>query len=137
MKPLFEIFRELERGKTDKAKLDTLVNNDSPVLRRVLTYLTDPNVEFYPFTEIPEYTPFEYDGLETAFYYKSRLLYLFAKREDGTFLDKKRMDRCLKDLLESVDYRDAILCLMILKRQLPKGLKAITVTNFLQGKINE
>lgn len=120
-KPLYEIVQGAADAQALVDKVETLKRNDSPSLRKLLRYAVDPDIKFILEGELPPFQFAKENGLEPMLYNRVRLLYLFVERPNKK-IDKKIMDRCLIELLESVHPKDAELILQVVRKKLPKGL---------------
>jgi hypothetical protein len=118
MRKLFsQILDEVLKAPVEDRAL-ILQNNDTPMLRQLLTAAFDPSIVFD--VKIPEYRDnTETDGYSAnSLYVEHRRLYIFT--ESHTQIAPKRKAVLLAQILESIDVSDAPCLVDVIKKDLAK-----------------
>lgn len=105
---------------TDQEKIDFLRKNHSVILRSILKFTYDPNVEFLVPNERPPWNKNGLVNIEGRLHNETRRISMFLKggKYDGR-VNKIQMERLFIELLEGVDDKDAeILANMIEKKHI-------------------
>lgn len=134
-KPIFEIVNEAAEAASLIEKVETLRKYNSQPLRRLLRFAIDPTIQVRSFGDFPTYKPNMLDGCETLLYNRARMMYLF--KDDGKRVDERIVKRCLIQILEEIDHKDAELLCLVLSKKLPKGLTKPIVTQAFPGILDE
>lgn len=135
-KPLYQIVQMAAEAPDVYSKVEILREWNSASLRKLLRYTIDPSIKFIVEEELPPFQHAKENGLESLLYNRVRLLYLFVERPNVK-LDKKVMNRCLIELLESIHPQDAELILQVIRKKLPKGLTKQHIIQAFPEILNE
>jgi hypothetical protein len=127
MKPLYEIFDEIEKCSNKKQKMDVIGQNLSQTLVDVLKYTFHPDYKWMV-NELPEnyrvpndiLPGITYDSLNSQL----KRLYLFQiGNQTAESLNERRRNELLVQMLESIEPREAEVILGIFQKDL--GVKGL------------
>jgi len=135
-KSISEIIEDCGKSKKKDDKVAVLRANDSAVLRAILKYAYDPQIEWLLPTGKPPYKPSQaFDG-QGMLFTETRRLYLFV-RGGNDRLTPLRREALFIGLLEALDPKDAELVCAVKDRKLPHGVTEAVVRAAFPGLLNE
>lgn len=127
MKGVFEIFNEVAKLKSNKAKAEALKQYDMFSIRTILQGCFHPNVKFLLPDSVPPYAEADGVQVETRLHNLAKKLDIFIEGGRAVATQSKR-EMIFIELLESVHPRDAeILINMTLKQAPVKGITKAVV----------
>jgi|TARA_R110002050_G_scaffold168478_1_gene299746 hypothetical protein len=126
-KGVFEIFNEIAKLKTNKAKAEALKQYNLFSIRTILQGCFHPNIKFLLPDSIPPYGEADGTQVETRLHSMAKKLDIFIENGRPVANQSKR-EMLFIELLESIHPKDAlILCEMIQKKPPVKGITKAVV----------
>lgn len=120
-----EILSLVNKAKSHQEKIDLLHKHDSKVLREIIRYTFDPDIQFNLPEGAPPYKENELPDCQSILYNEWRRIYLFVKGDPRSdrLPDRKR-EQLFVEYLQILDKDDAKVILGMKNKQLPyKNIK--------------
>lgn len=140
---LAEIIDKAGKKKTKAEKVAVLKEHSSPALKDLFTYMCDPQIEFLVPTSRPPFKKMDKSSdLQGAFIQevtRKKINYFIGYNENAwgkepqavhNIAQVKREDLFIR-LLETIDPDDAELLLLVVKKELPKGISLPVVKEYI------